>query len=143
MSNDNKTKIGYFIDFALWKDALDLLNFQIERKKFNRHFNTLSMFYYDKLNKYCLTEVEHSEHYYQTKIASNLFYGLRKEFVVFPYVIPKPGLGLRDYKFLSYSMRVLYYAIGLYLLKLSGEFLNEIYKKNDNITGSSDYRLIS
>jgi AbiA family abortive infection protein len=30
-------------------------------------------------------------------------------------------------------MRVLYYSVGLYLLKLSQEFLNEIYKKKDNI----------
>ncbi|MFM6346395.1 MAG: AbiA family abortive infection protein, partial [Dolichospermum sp.] len=52
----------------------------------------------------------------------------KKEFSVISYVVPKPGLGLRDYKFFTYPMRVVYYAVGLYLLKLSQEFLVETYK---------------
>jgi hypothetical protein len=62
-------------------------------------------------------------------MSSSLFYGLKKEFAVFSYIIPKPGLGLREYKFFTYPMRVVYYTVGLYLLKLSQEFLIETYKK--------------
>jgi hypothetical protein len=69
------------------------------------------------------------EDYFNTKISSSLFYGLKKEFAVFSYIIPKPGLGLREYKFFTYPMRVVYYTVGLYLLKLSQEFLIETYKK--------------
>ncbi|MFM5960866.1 MAG: hypothetical protein ACKOQ2_27580, partial [Dolichospermum sp.] len=65
---------------------------------------------------------------FNIKISSSLFYGLKKEFSVISYVVPKPGLGLRDYKFFTYPMRVVYYAVGLYLLKLSQEFLVETYK---------------
>lgn len=126
-----KTQLGYFIDFKLWQDALELLRFQIKQKHSNRHFNTLSMFYYEKLDADCLDAEPQT--YFQTKIASSLFYGLKKEFGVFSYVIPKPGLGLRDYKFFTYPMRGVYYAIGLYLLKLSQEFLLETYRKANRI----------
>ncbi|MEO0849187.1 MAG: AbiA family abortive infection protein [Cyanobacteria bacterium J06648_1] len=144
MANRNGTQLGYFIDFALWQDALNLLRFQIEQKQSNRHFNTLSMFYYEKLNVSCLNY--DSRHYFDVKIATSLFYGLKKEFAVLPYVIPKPGLGLRDCKFLTYPMRAVYYAVGLYLLKLSQEFVVETYKKiktiesfyGGNITYKSD-----
>lgn len=126
-----KTQLGYFIDLKLWQDALELLRFQIKQKHSNRHFNTLSMFYYEKLDVDCLDA--EPQIYFQTKIASSLFYGLKKEFGVFSYVIPKPGLGLRDYKFFTYPMRAVYYVIGLYLLKLSQEFLLETHRKINRI----------
>ncbi len=131
MSSSNKTQLGYFVDFSLWRDALELLNFQIKQKTNNRHFNTLSMFYYESINADCINQ--ETDDYFNTKIASSLFYALEKEFSVFSYVIPKSGLGLRDFKFFTYPMRVVYYTVGLYLLKLSQEFLLEIYKKNKNI----------
>lgn len=126
MTKTNKTQLGYFIDFSLWQNALDLINFQINQKKTNRHFNTLSLFYYENLDVTCLNTP--AEDYFNIKISSSLFYGLKKEFSVISYVVPKPGLGLRDYKFFTYPMRVVYYAVGLYLLKLSQEFLVETYK---------------
>lgn len=131
MMDRNKTQLGYFIDFRLWQDALELLNFQIQQKQNNRHFNTLSMFYYEALDTTCLNL--DAEKYFETRISSNLFYGLKKEFAILSYVIPKQGLGLRDYKFFTYPMRVVYYAVGLYLLKLSQDFLTETYKKVKNI----------
>ena len=85
------------------------------------------MFYYEKLDVTCLKHAV--QYYFDIKISSSLFYGLNKEFSVLSYIIPKPGLGLRDYKFFTYPMRVVYYAVGLYLLKLSQEFLIETYKK--------------
>ncbi|HEY9665149.1 MAG TPA: AbiA family abortive infection protein, partial [Allocoleopsis sp.] len=131
MTNSKRTQLGYFLRYSIWQDALELLNFQIKQKKTNRHFNTLSMFYYENLDTRCLNQ--DSQDYFQTKISSSLFYGLKKEFSVIPYVIPKPGLGLRDYKFFTYPMRAIYYAVGLYLLRMSQEFLIEIYKKIENI----------
>ncbi|NJO08127.1 MAG: hypothetical protein HC876_22910 [Chloroflexaceae bacterium] len=44
---------------------------------------------------------------------------------MYDYLIPKPGLGLRNYKFFSYPLRAVYYAVGLYLLKLAQEYLDE------------------
>ena len=63
MTNRNGTQLGYFIDFNLWQDALSLLRFQIEQKKSNKHFNTLSMFYYEKLDVACLNH--DSRHYFE------------------------------------------------------------------------------
>jgi len=131
MTNRNKTQLGYFIDFSLWQDALELINFQIRQKQTNRHFNTLSLFYYERIDVTCLNDA--AEEYFNIKISSNLFYGLKKEFSIFSYVIPKQGLGLRERKFFTYPMRVVYYAVGLYLLKLSQEFLNETYKQIKSI----------
>jgi len=142
MTKSGTTQLGYFINFDLWQDALDLLNFQIKQKKNNRHFNTLSMFYYEKLDIDCLNHA--AQDYFNIKISSSLFYGLKNEFSVLSYVIPKPGLGLRDYRFFTYPMRAVYYSIGLYLLKLSQEFLIETYKKIDSIEafygGNLSYR---
>lgn len=119
----NSSTIGYFLNFSFWKDALNLLNFQIQQKKNNKHYNTMSMFYYEKLGKQI--EVLNSETYFKDKVANNLFYGLENEFAVLSYVVPKPGIRLRNYKFFAYPMRSMYYAVGLYLLKLSQDFLVE------------------
>lgn len=126
MTADNST-LGHFLTFDLWKEALKLLNFQIACQKDNKHFKTLSMIYYKTLGS-AVEELE-KEDYFKQKVANNLFYGLEKEFAILPYVIPKPGLGLRKYKFLTYPMRALYYAVGLYLLKLSDEFMENYFRK--------------
>lgn len=130
MANENAT-IGHFIDFALWKEALKLLNFQIASKQKNRHFSTLSMYYYESLGK-SVEELE-KEDYFNDRVANDLFYGLEREYSIFQYVVPKAGLGLRNYKFLTYPLRALYYSIGLYLLRLSQEFLSDYYYKKGRI----------
>ncbi|MGI0010101.1 MAG: hypothetical protein ACREAE_01725, partial [Nitrosopumilaceae archaeon] len=123
--------LGHFLNFELWQEAIKLLNFQVAAQETNRHFKTLSMIYYKKLGDtvHVLSDAE----YFSMKVANNLFYGLQDEFVIYPYVTPKPGLGLRNYKFLSYPLRVLYYAIGLYFLRISDEYLRNFYAKRSNI----------
>ena len=123
-------QLGYFLDYHRhWLQALDLLKYQLERKNNNRHFNTLEMFYYEKL-KQSFGDLE-SEEYFKTRIANNLFYGMR-EFMVVPYTLPKANLGLRRYKFMTLPMRVLYHAVGFYLLELSQEYLQD-YKSHKHI----------
>lgn len=135
--NNNVPQLGYFLDYKChWLQALDLLKYQLETKKGNkskkgnRHFNTLEMFYYEKLEEFF--EKLESEEYFKTRIVNNLFYGL-KEFAVVPYTRPKSNLGLRRYKFMTCPMRVLYYAVGLYLFQLSQEYLREYYKSHEHI----------
>jgi hypothetical protein len=74
-----------------------------------------------------------AEEYFYKKVACNLFFGLEEEFAIIPYVVPKAGLGLRNYKFLTYPMRAVYYAVGLYLVKLSDEYLKNFYRKRKQI----------
>ena len=129
-NSSDAPQLGYFLNYDRhWVEALKLLKFQLETKKENRHFNTLEMFYYEKLEEYF--EKLEGEEYFNTRIVNNLFYGL-KEFAVVPYTIPKSNLGLRRYNFMTCPMRVLYYAVGLYLLELSQEYLKD-YKSNDHI----------
>jgi hypothetical protein len=45
------------------------------------------------------------------------------------YTVPKVNLGLRKYKFLSYPLRIVYYAIGIYLVELAQSFLVGYYLK--------------
>jgi len=125
------TTLGHFITFEMWNEALKLLNFQVDSKRKNRHFANLSNFYYEKLGESVKSLQERA--YFDEKIANNLFYGLEREFSIFPYVIPKAGLGLRNYRFFTYPLRVLYYSIGLYLGKLSNDFLSGYYGKRVKI----------
>ena len=135
MNQNNSSDIpqlGHFLDYDRhWVEALKLLKFQLKRKKSNRHFKTLEMSYYEKLEK--SFEKLGAEKYFKTRIANNLFYGLSKEFTVVSYTIPKANLGLRRYKFMTCPMRVLYYAIGLYLLELSRDYLRESYDVHERI----------
>ena len=126
-------QLGYFLDYHHhWLPALDLLKYQLETKKENRHFNTLEMFYYEKLEQYF--KVLEGDEYFNTRIVNNLFYGL-KEFAIVPYTIPKSNLGLRRCKFMTCPMRILYYAVGLYLLELSKECLKD-HKSHEHIHAS-------
>ena len=62
-------QLGYFLDYHRhWLQALRLLKFQLEMKEKNKHFNTLEMFYYEKL-KESFEELE-SEEYFETRIAN-------------------------------------------------------------------------
>ena len=46
-------QLGYFLDYKHhWVEALRLLKFQLEMKGENKHFNTLEMFYYEKLEEF-------------------------------------------------------------------------------------------
>ena len=130
MSKPTKSQfpnLGYFLEYRFWEDAIRLLKFQLHMKLKNKHFNTVSLFYYEKLvGKANKTE---TPDYFNDNVSNNLFYGLEKEYWVIPYTVPKANLGLRKYKFFSYLMRIVYYAIGLYLVQLSQKFLSEYYLK--------------
>lgn len=126
--NPSPSQLGYFLDFSLWQQAKKLLDFQLSQMERNKHYNTLSMFYYKQVASQA-TALE-TEEYFNKRVANNLFYGLEREFAVYDYVIPKACLGLRNQKFFTYPMRVLYYSIGLYLLKLSQELLQSYVKNN-------------
>ena len=130
MNNGDKN-IGYFLNYEIWQDALRLLNAQIEGQDSNKHFKTLSMIYYKKLGP-SLKELK-KKGFFEKYVKNNLFYGMESEFAVYPYVVPKSGLGLRNYKFFTYPMRAVYDSVGLYLFKLATEFLTNYYRNNSNI----------
>ncbi|MBU0493707.1 MAG: hypothetical protein KKA73_29730 [Chloroflexi bacterium] len=123
--------LGHFLTFSLWQQALKLLNFQTSCQESNRHFKTISMIYYQTLGS--TVENLQSEEYFEGKVANNLFYGLEEEFASYPYIVPKAGLGLRRYTFFTYPMLAVYYAVGLYLLKLSEEFINNYYNARQRL----------
>lgn len=129
MQNFSSSQLGYFLDFSLWQQAKKLLDFQIQQMEKNKHYNTLSMFYYKQIAP--LATALETEDYFNQRVASNLFYGLEREFAFYDYVIPKACLGLRSQKFFTYPMRILYYSICLYLLKLSQELLQGYVKSNN------------
>ena len=129
-NSSDTPQLGYFLDYRRhWVEALELLKYQLKTKGENRHFNTLEMFYYEKFEDFF--EKLESEEYFNTRIVNNLFYGLR-EFAIIPYTIPKSNLGLRRYNFMTCPIRVLYYAVGLYLLELSEDYLKD-YKSHEHI----------
>jgi hypothetical protein len=130
MSNGEKN-IGHFLTYEIWQDALRLLRAHVDGQDTNKHFKTLSMIYYKKLGD-SVKELEIAE-FFEKYVKNNFFYGMESEFAIYPYVVPKSGLGLRNYKFFTYPMRAIYDSIGLYMLKLSDEFLTNYYRKSPNI----------
>ncbi|MCO5196934.1 MAG: hypothetical protein M9941_04185 [Anaerolineae bacterium] len=124
---ENIPQLGYFLRYRYWKNAVKLLHYQLDIKNRNRHFNTLSMFYYEELGK--KTKKLKNKKYFRKRIANNLFYGLEEEFAIYPYPIPKSNLGLRNYKFLTYPLRLVYYSVALYILDLSQEVIRDYYLK--------------
>lgn len=125
-------QLGYFLKHSLWVDALKLIEFQLSLKPKNKHFNTLSMFYYEKLNELERKNLS-SKEYFRGRIENNLFYGLEKEFAIRTYPIPKSNLGLRKYSFFTYPMRAVYNTIGLYLLGITQEFILQYYRLHKHI----------
>ena len=71
--------------------------------------------------------------FFNKRVASNLLYGLEDEFAIYSYPKPKSNLGLRKYSFFTYPMRLTYYSVGLYILKLTQEFVIGYYKQNNRI----------
>lgn len=120
---------GNFLTYNIWCEAKRLLDFQIEQKATNKHYNKLG-FYYFEAAKPCFDSLK-SEEYFDERIKTNLFYALQSEYYTLSYAIPKKGLGIRDYYFFSYPMMTLYYATCLYLIKLTEETLAS--RKSNNI----------
>jgi len=136
----NIPQLGYFLTYSLWEEALNLLDFQLQLKENNRHFCTLSMFYYERLGK--STKKLKKKRYFNDRIANNLFYGLEKEFAIFSYNTPKSNLGLRKYKFFTYPMRAVYYAVGLYLVQLAQQFIEDYKSQNREIYSNYGGKLL-
>lgn len=120
---------GHFIDYSTWKEAVDLLNFQIEHKKTNKSYNNLNFQYFSKISK--KVKSVRTKAYYTSRVQNSLFYGLENEFFFEHHTVPKAGMGLRKYFFFSYPMQCLYYSIGVYLLKVSYQF--KVDSKSPNI----------
>lgn len=128
---DDGRQIGHFLKYHHWLKALELLEYQLDRKKDNKSFLTLEMSHYE-IQRKSFNGLK-SEKYFNTTVANNLFYGLGREFAIVPYTIPKSNLGLRRYKFMTCPMRVLYYAVGIYLLELSKNYLQGNYRTRNRI----------
>lgn len=110
-----------FLTFEDWEDAINLLHIQVSAISKNKHFSTLSMYYYRNLGT-SVSDLQTTD-YFNKKVVNNLFYGLSQEFANIEYLTPKQGLGIRKYRFINYPMRLLYYSVGIYILKLSSEWL--------------------
>ncbi len=90
------------------------------------------MFYYERLDSTDKQKLRDPK-YFEQRVANNLLYGLEQEFAIHSYPVPKSNLGLRKYRFFTYPMRIAYYAIGLYVLRLSQELVQQYYKSHERI----------
>jgi hypothetical protein len=124
-----KLTFGDFLTYDVWCEAKKLLDFQIEQKATNKHYNKLG-FYYFEAAKPCFESIGEEE-YFEERIKTSLFYALQNEFYTLSYTIPKKSLGIRNYYFFSYPMMTLYYAVCLYLVKLTGDVVST--RKQTNI----------
>lgn len=132
--------LGNFLDARLWREAHKLLNYQLQQHGRNHGFDTPSMFYYTRLSQVD-RDVIGTASYFESLVASNVFYGLTSEFAARPYLVPKTAAVHRRYVFLTYPMRVLYYAVGLYLIKVSAEFLAHLHSSRPHLSSFYGGRL--
>jgi AbiA family abortive infection protein len=118
--------LGYFINHDIWMAAKQLLDYQINDKEKHKIYNKLNFKYFEDIKK--KTKITSKKSFFDERVANNLFYALKREFFFHRFTIPKTGIGLRNYVFFSYSMKLVAYSIGLYLLKVTWQYIQG--KKN-------------
>lgn len=128
-----KRSLANFLNYNLWAEAKKLLDYQIEAKKKNAHFKNLSMYAYEKITDTEKDKIE-SEQYFEKYIATGLCYLFPQIFYAKTYGVPKSGLGIRKFQFISYPLRILHYAIGLYIYNLTDIFRENVLCVNDEIS---------
>jgi len=128
MSKLDNLIFKHFLQFELWIEGKRLLDFQIDQRKKNKFLNSLNFFYFEKIRK--KTQRLNSKKYYNDKVANNMVYVLANEMFFYRYTVPKSGIGLRNYFFFGYPMAVLQYAIGLYFLRLTNQFISDHKRSN-------------
>lgn len=122
-------QLGHFLSKEIWETAKELLDYQINDKTKYKTYNTLNFYYFDLIKG--KTNKLNQNTYYKERVSNNLFYGLEREFYYHKYTVPKTGIGLRKYCFFSYPMQQLMYAFGLYILRISQQFITD--NKKDKI----------
>lgn len=126
--NERKTFLtSHYLSSEHWNEAKKLLDFQIQSPY--KYYNKPNFYYFKRIIE--KTSKLEKAKYFNSRIANNLFYGLNQEFLFIKYNVPKQGVSLRNFIFFSYPMMVLFYSIGLYLLKLTEQFIKD--NKNENI----------
>ena len=128
----NKASLGYFIDYNTWKDSNNLQEKKIELMESNSHFVTFNVNYFRNI-KNSLRRLYSSKCYYNSRISNNIFYDLRKEYFIRKYALPKNIYGIRNYSFISYGLNLIHNSIGLYLLKITDDFIYNYFKKIETI----------
>lgn len=114
-------QLSHFLTQELWRSAKELLDYQIDDKSKYKTYNTLNFYYFDLVKS--KTNELYQNAYYKERISNNFFYGLEREFFYHKYTVPKTGIGLRNYCFFSYPMQQLMYAFGIYILRISQQFI--------------------
>lgn len=132
MTNRNLFQLGIFTDYELWKDGIELIERTVNLIPTSKHFNSFFMNYYENLNLNYKILVK-SEEFYSQKVENSLFYNYDKDFFCIKYPKSKSIFRVRDCRFLSYPMLNIHNMIGIYLLKLTYDFINESIKKSSNI----------
>ncbi|MUK89282.1 AbiA family abortive infection protein [Ornithinibacillus sp. L9] len=128
----NKASLGYFIDYNTWKDSYNLQEETIKLSKKNPHFVTFNINYFNNIKK-SLRRLVSLNCYFNSRISNNIFYDLNKEYFIKKYAIPKNVYSIRNFSFISYGLNMIHNSIGLYLLKISDDFIFNYYKKIETI----------
>lgn len=122
----NYNRFKKITNFELWKKSVSIIDNIVNQAKTNKHFNTLIIDYYRKLNLEYKNKVK-EEKYYESKIKSLLFYGYEKEYFSISYFKSKKVYTMRKQIFLSYPLLAIHNMIVIYLYELVNEFyLNHI-----------------
>lgn len=116
----------------IWRDSYRLQESKIELMGKNLHFVSLNVNYFSGIKK-TIRRLYSTKWYFDSRVKNNIFYDLSIEYSIKKYALPKSVYGIRNYSFISYGLNLIHNAIGLYLLKITDDFIYNYYKKIDTI----------
>ncbi|MFM7389261.1 MAG: RNA-directed DNA polymerase [Vampirovibrionales bacterium] len=102
-----------WLDYLDWQNACSLLEYQFERKNDNLHFNTLSFFCYEQQGWSNSLDELKTKNYFETFVKTGVLLTDENEVFSIHYPGRKGIAKYRNTVFLSFKLRLLYYAVGL------------------------------
>ncbi|QNE40854.1 hypothetical protein F1C16_15435 [Hymenobacter sp. NBH84] len=128
-SSSSQLLLSHFLTYEIWLAGINFVDYQINEKiKGKKYYNTFNFYYLERI--FTKTKNIKSNRYYSDKVANNLFYALGNEFSFTKYPVPKSGVSVRNFTFLSYPMMALYQSVSLYIAKLTNQLLIDNHSKN-------------
>ena len=122
-------------NYEQWEDAYKILDAEINLIDKNKHFNTLNLQYFKNLDTEYKEYVK-TEEFFKKYINNGVFFGL--EDVVFNhiYYTPKNIFTYRKMSYNSFLVRLIHNAIGIYIFKLSEDFIKDFVDTKESSISS-------
>ncbi len=122
MSPPKNYHFGYFLKEHHLQKAKDLIRLQLDQESY--HFNSLDFEIYRREKS--IPKNFSISKFYDEFVEKDSFYNNPSRFQNLSYTIPKSRFGIRRFNFTSAYLKLMYYALGFYILELVSPWLDEL-----------------